>query len=197
MVFSKLAYAKNTGDYKPLMDEASINFGISLQHLERLATDVHNLNFIYKKVYVECCKRLVKRDFRNFQKDSKIISSRLNRDFRKKFPDLDVQSYRDALRGHAPMTLVLKHLILLSIEVGSKCFNESFAVRTSMSNQFQAVGGLGPRDEVPDDTYTSMGISKYFVSKGVFTMRASHSIALAESQKIKILLNILLESKSD
>lgn len=37
------------------------------------------------------------------------------------------------------------------------------------------------------------GLSKYFVSKGVFTMRASHSIALAESAIIKKMIHILKE----
>jgi hypothetical protein len=50
---------------------------------------------------------------------------------------------------------------------------------------------LASEETLVPDFILSHGISKYFVKRGVFTMRSSHSIALAESAVVKKLISIL------
>jgi hypothetical protein len=143
-------------------------------------------------IRIEAAKRLVERDLGRFQRDAYAVSAKLTGTFLRKFPDLDVQSYRAALRGNHPLVTVLNQMILASGEVLRKKLGKAVFLTTARSSQFQAIG---PDDDdlyqrVPEDTYLNMGLSKYFVSKGVFTMRASHSLSLADSMLVKACLDV-------
>jgi len=44
--------------------------------------------------------------------------------------------------------------------------------------------------QVSEESYLNVGVSKYFVSKGVFSMRAAHSLSLADSMLVKAILDV-------
>jgi len=193
MVFDALAQAKNTGDHSVLGERIEQYFGIpASQHLERLSAEGSTLDNLFRLVRVEAAKRLVERDFGRFQREAYAISAKLTGTFLRKFPDLDVQSYRASLRGNHPLVTVLNDMIKASGEVLRTKFGKAIFLTTARSSQFQAIG---PDDEelykhISEDTYLNVGVSKYFVSKGVFSMRAAHSLSLADSMLVKACLDV-------
>jgi hypothetical protein len=193
MVFDALAKAKDTGVHQDLLTRIEEYFGIPIsQQLSRLSVESSTLESLMRLIRVEAAKRLVERDLGRFQRDAYAVSAKLTGTFLRKFPDLDVQSYRAALRGNHPLVTVLNQMILASGEVLRKQLGKAVFLTTARSSQFQAIG---PDDDdlyqrVPEDTYLNMGLSKYFVSKGVFTMRASHSLSLADSMLVKACLDV-------
>jgi hypothetical protein len=201
MVFDKLALAKSTGSYLELINEINLRFGIHvLPAFELFSTsnsstelgdpDFNNLG---RLIHVEAAKRLVERDFERFQKDAYAVSAKLTGRFLSHFPDLDVQSYRAALRGNHPLVTVLNNMIIDSVQILTKEFGKSVGITTARSGQYQAIAGSLQGNKVPDDSYLNIGLSKYFVSKGVFSMRASHSLTLADSMLLKSLLDVSRE----
>jgi len=194
MVFDALAQAKDTGDYSILVERIEQYFGIPVaQHLTALMGLSDSIGGVARHLHVEAAKRLVERDFGRFQRDAYSVSAKLTGTFLKKFPGLDVQSYRAALRGNHPLVTVLNGMILASAHILNREFGKSIGITTARSSQFQAIKGWDESQTVPDDTYLKVGLSKYFVSKGVFTMRASHSLSLADSMLLKAILDVSRE----
>nr|UJQ92539.1 MAG: putative RNA-dependent RNA polymerase [Mitoviridae sp.] len=188
-VFDVLAKAGHTRDYEPVLRTVLEVFGVSSPFLGH---GIHDRAKIAKAIMVEGKKRLVERDLEKFQKDAYSVSAKLTGTFLSKFPDLSVQDYRAALRGNHPLVTVLNSMIIESITVLREKFGRSVAITTARSNQFQAMAGT--IDEVSEETYLEkVGLSKYFVSKGVFSMRASHSINLAQSQVTKVYITVTRE----
>jgi hypothetical protein len=112
----------------------------------------------------------VKRDLEKFQVDAFVVSNRLNEDFTRFFPGLSGQEYRASLREYHPMVMVLNYLIDGAMPL--------------------ICTALDPQADLTE-FYLESGLSKYHVSKGVFSMRASHSINLAQSMVVKSLLDVL------
>lgn len=132
-------------------------------------------------------KRLIERDMERFQKDAYKVSAKLSGTFKKFFPDLSVQDYRASLRGRHPLVSVLNAMILESVHILRTKFGKAIVITHASDRSSQALAG-SPDMVIPDSTYLEVGISKYFVSKGVFTMRASHSITLTKAQVVKVYL---------
>lgn len=197
MVFDALAQAKKTGDYSILLSRIEQYFGLPVsQHLLSLMGpegSMADVPGIARHIHIEAAKRLVERDFGRFQRDAYSVSGKLTGTFLKKFPGLDVQAYRAALRGNHPLVTVLNQMILASAHILNREFGKSIGITTARSSQFQAIKGWDENQPVPDDTYLKVGLSKYFVSKGVFTMRASHSLSLADSMLLKAILDVSRE----
>lgn len=189
MVFDSITKVLNGKEapYSLISERVESFFGIQasllVSHLQG-----ETLCTLSERMMVQAKKRLVERDFERFQKDAYSVSAKLTGTFLSKFPDLSVQDYRAALRGNHPLVTVLNSMILESIHVLRTKFGKQFAVQTARSSQFQALGA-DTEMEVPNETYLNVGISKYFVSRGVFTMRASHSITLTKAQVVKALLD--------
>jgi hypothetical protein len=191
MVFDALAQAKNTGDHALLAERIEHYFGIPIsQHLLRLSVEGLDLNQLMRLVRVEAAKRLVERDFGRFQKDAYRISAKLNGMLFKKCPGLDVQSYRGALGKNSPLILVLNGMILESAMVLNKTFGRAIGITRHSTREFQAVAGWDEGQQVLEESYLNVGVSKYFVSKGVFSMRAAHSLSLADSMLVKAMLDV-------
>jgi hypothetical protein len=93
------------------------------------------------------------------------VSMKLNSDFKKIFPDLDDQSYRALLRECSPAIQVMNDVLRQTIDY---------------------VNRLASND--PDLNIFELGLARYFIADGVFSLRTSHSISLAESQLTKWLL---------
>jgi hypothetical protein len=194
MVFDSLAQAKNTGDHSILLERVEEFFGIPVsQQLLRLSVEHSTLDSLGKLIRIEAAKRIVERDFGRFQRDAYAISAKLNAMFRSKFPGLDVQSYRKALGKSSPLILVLNGMILESAQILNKEFGRALGITRHSTREFQAIAGWEPGQRVADDSYLNVGLAKYFVSKGVFSMRASHSLTMADSMLVKLILDICRE----
>lgn len=127
---------------------------------------------------------------KRFQKDAYSVSAKLSGTFSKAFPDLSVQDYRAALRGVSPLVSVLNAMILESAHILNTEFNRAIVLTTARSSQVQAIGAKeGP---IAATSFLMQGgLSKYFIAKGVFTMRASHSIVLTQAQVVKSIVTQL------
>jgi hypothetical protein len=191
MVFDSLAQAKDTGEHSLLATRVEEFFGIPLsQHLPRLSVEGLDLNQLMRLIRVEAAKRLIERDFGRFQKDAYRISGKLNGMLFKKCPGLDVQSYRRALGQNSPLILVLNGMILESAKVLNKTFGRAVGITRHSTREFQAIAGFDEGQQVLEESYLNVGVSKYFVSKGVFSMRAAHSLSLADSMLVKAILDV-------
>jgi len=191
MVFDALAQAKNTGEHSTLGERIESFFGIPVsQHLLRLSVEELDLNQLMRLIRVEAAKRLVERDFGRFQKDAYRISAKLNGMLFRKCPGLDVQSYRRALGKNSPLILVLNGMILESAKVLNQTFGKAVGITRHSTREFQAIAGWDEGQQVTEESYLNVGVSKYFVSKGVFSMRAAHSLSLADSMLVKTMLDV-------
>lgn len=192
MVFDSVTKVMNVKEpYSLLSERVEEFFGIHVsQHVPLLQGET--LDSLAYKAILSAKKRLIERDLGRFQKDAYSVSAKLTGSFLRKFPDLSVQDYRAALRGNHPLVSVLNAMILESVHVLRTKYGRAVALTTARSSQFQALEG-SPDMEIPDTTYLNEGVSKYFVSKGVFTMRASHSITLTKAQVVKETLNSFRE----
>jgi len=173
MVFDSLAKAKMSKDYSIVFTTLVEWFPghLSSEHVSKLKC-LGTLSDTAKAVFIEAKKRLVERDLETFQSDAYKVNDRLNKDLAEKFPGLSGQDYRASLRICHPLVVVLNYLIDASMEL--------------LLLRFDPEADL-------TDFYLEAGLSKYHVSKGVFSMRASHSINLAQSMIVKSILDVLRE----
>lgn len=171
MVFDSLQKCKVTGDYSDLLRVVSQYFpGHLSSSLVDGLTGLSTLQNTARRVVSEAKRRLIEKDLAKFQNDTFVIHKRLDDDVRREFRDLPGQAYRAALREFHPLVMVLNRTIDLSIE---------YLLSNSMF------------DPSPEQDYTALSLAKYHVSKGVFSMRASHSITLAQSMVVKSILDVL------
>lgn len=182
MVFDSLSKEMNTESLSELSMRVEQYFGIQTSSLVSPPLGETHATIAYKAI-VAAKKKIVERDIGRFQKDAYSVSAKLTGSFLKKFPDLSVPDYRAALRGIHPLVTVLNAMILESANKLQTQFGRSIVITTARSSQVQAIAG--PDVQVQDTAYLEAGLSKYFVSKGVFTMRASHSIVLTKAQVVK------------
>jgi len=106
--------------------------------------------------------RIVELDMgRIFQSTGKILEN-LFTPFRSIYPDLDPKVYR-ALMG--------------------MCYPAGMCLNNILRKQVDYINRLSANDETLN--VFELGISKYFLAENVLTMRAAHSISLAESQMTK------------
>lgn len=176
MVFSSLALAKMSKDYSHLLITVCKWFPGHLSSVQLDSYVNQDLSSLGKTLLVKARKKLTERDLETFQRDAYIVNDKINKLFSENFPDLSGQDYRSLLRDLSPLVQVLNSLI-----------------DESMNLLLIALSGEEPDPEF----YLESGLSKYFVSKGVFSMRASHSITLADSMVVKVILDILKEHQGD
>jgi hypothetical protein len=107
--------------------------------------------------------RIVELDMERMFSTNDKISEKLNQQFLTEFPDLrrpDI--YRALLRECSPAIQVMNNTLRQSIDY---------------------VNRLATND--PSLNIFELGISRYFIAEGIFSLRAAHSISLAESQMTK------------
>lgn len=171
MVFDSLQKCKVTGDYAPLLETVATWFP---GHLPTSLLDglkcSSRLTNVARRVVSKAKQKLVERDLAKFQNDTFVIHKRLDEDVKREFRDLPGQAYRASLREAHPMIMVLNRTIDASIDY-------------LISNAILDPG--------PETDFSALSLSKYHVSKGVFSMRASHSISLAQSMVVKSILDVL------
>lgn len=176
MVFISLAKAKMVKDYSDLLTAVSEWFPGHLSSTQLQPYVAEDLSKAGKTVLYKAKKKLVERDLEKFQRDAYIVNDKINKQFSEYFPGLSGQDYRALLRDLSPFVQVLNSLIDQSMNL--------------------LLIALSPEEPSPD-FYIESGLSKYFVSKGVFSMRASHSIALADSMVVKAILDLLRENEGN
>nr|UJQ92486.1 MAG: putative RNA-dependent RNA polymerase [Mitoviridae sp.] len=171
MVFDSLQRCKVTGDYSELLEVVATWFPghLSTSLLDGLKCS-SRLRNVARRVVSEAKRKIVERDLAKFQNDTFVIHKRLNDDLNREFRDLPGQAYRAALRAYHPMIMVLNRTIDSSID---------YLISNSIL------------DPGPETDFSALSLSKYHVSKGVFSMRASHSISLAQSMVVKSVLDVL------
>jgi hypothetical protein len=220
MVFDSVAKALKTGrescQFALLADRLETWFGLQVSSKAGLLQSDQRAALAFRAL-VDAKKRLVERDLKRFQSDSRSLSAKLNGRLRDAFPDLSVQEYRMALGGTSPVggpiisssskglkgkTLqrspspfiaVLNEQIMDSVAEARRYFNVAVSL-TSTYNRYrndQVLPPLAPEAGVLDSSYLNIGIQKYFVSKKVFTMRTAHAIALSEAQIVKITIDTM------
>jgi hypothetical protein len=112
--------------------------------------------------------RIVEQDIgRLFESTGKILS-KLSVQFKSVFPDLDDRAYR-ALLG----------ICYPAFDVANKTLRQSV----------NYVNRLAANDETLN--IFELGLSKYFIAEGIFSLRTAHSISLAESQMTKWFLYVM------
>jgi len=131
-------------------------------------------------------RQLIESDLYKFQTDAYVINGNINQ-YVKESP-----LYK--LCGDQPETLnFLQETLSTVIGVGNPVI-ESINRLIDKSIDYLTKTVLADESTLLPEFIIESGLSKYFVSKGVFTMRSSHSIALAESAVVKKMISIL---KSD
>jgi len=173
MVFNQLLTLKgqNKTGYLALHNALLEYFGFNL--FEKLISD-QPIDII-KLIYIESKRRLVETDLYSFQKDVYIVNAKLNNFVSSRISEARVdhataeflkETLSVVLNWNHPMVISLNSLIDTSTEFLLNYWDES----------------------VSSDFLFEVGLSKYKVSKGVFSMRASSSIILAESAVLKAFL---------
>jgi len=119
--------------------------------------------------------RIVVRDVEKmFSKRDSIVKS-MDDPFEASFPGLAVQTYQALRRETMPLISVANDLLRQSVDSYNRLTTD------------------------PDLDIFEMGLSKYFVGEGMFSLRRSRSISLAQAQLVKQLLDVwndrLIESR--
>lgn len=137
---------------------------------------------IMKMIVLEAYKRLFERDLGRFNSDVRRVN-KYPKGLLEKFPSLDVQSYRSVSRRFSPMVVTRNRMVLECAGILSKDFGKSYVVKTHDEN-FLTTGtsylGVKP-NEVSQNSYLTAGVAKYFVTKGVFSLRKAYSLLLNDS----------------
>jgi hypothetical protein len=179
-----------SGAYKLLSERILQHFGEALSSSQDPSVQQKDLELIGYNSLLAAKRVIAERDLGRFQKDTAAISRKLNRYFKENFPGLSVREYRAALGKASPLILVLNDMIIRSAEILRKLYNQG-VVFTHASGVYggNIVALPGSGEPLSDDTLLNQGLAKYFVSKGVFTMRAQHSIVLAKAQGTKLIID--------
>jgi hypothetical protein len=224
-VFDSVTKVINRGtqaDFQLLADRLSEVFAINAPYELPLGLHPDADKVFAFKAFILAKERLVKRDFEHFKDESKFVSQKLNNRFIKKFPDLSVLDYRDALNGiydenlgepfipKVPIvsTVKLTSIIVPVIDVlqrqidalihEARTYHRAVVytrwTRENLSNETISL----PRDGPIDDRHlVREGIAKYFISAKVFTMRNSFSLTMSEARLVKQVIDSAREVTSE
>lgn len=141
----------------------------------------------FKTLLLNCKFMMVEADLYKFQNDAFKCNDTLNG---------LVENFIQGL-GNQPETL--KSFIRETLSVMLNWNNPIVRTLNHMidkSIDFLTKTALSTPDELVPALVIEQGLSKYFVSHGVFSMRSSHSIALAESAVVKSMIKYLKEYNS-
>jgi len=111
---------------------------------------------------------IVEQDMNRVFGNVELISSKLDKPFLDRYPGLGNQPYR-ALRR--------------------ECYPAIMCLNDNLRRQVDYINRLSSND--PSINIFELGISKYFVADEILSLRAAHSISLAESQLTKWLLYLV------
>jgi len=164
MVFNSVSKEINVGEYTVNAGKALTEFfGINVP-----STGENLLKFL-KWSFTVAKRRLIKRDLEVFQKDLFVINDKLYKLAYGAIPACADQATRDFLKETIPVMVNWDNPLVLVL---NRINDESFDLLLKL---------LAPEDESSDSLYREAGLSKYYISRGVFSMKASTSKILADS----------------
>jgi len=165
---------KNKTGYSGLLKCIHEHFGFDLLEVESL---INSPVDIIELIYTESKKYLVEKDLYTFQKDAYVVNAKLNKfvSDRIKVACAD-QATREFLKETLSVVLNWNHPMVL-------CLNSMIDKSTEFLMNYWD-------PSISSDFLWETGLSKYFVSRGVFSARAQVSITLAESAVLKAFLKI-------
>jgi len=164
MVFNSVSKEINVGEYTVAAGEALTRFfGINVP------SSGESLMKFLKWSFTIAKRRLIKRDLEVFQKDLFIINDKLYKLAYGAIPACADQATRDFLKETIPVMVNWDNPLVLVL---NRINDESFDLLLKL---------LAPEDESSDSLYREAGLSKYYISRGVFSMKASTSRILADS----------------
>lgn len=131
---------------------------------------------IIELIYIEAKRRLVEKDLYTFQTDAYKVNARLNKFVSDRITEARVdQATADFLKETLSVVLNWNHPMVL-------CLNNLIDRSTEFLMNYWD-------PSISSEFLFEAGLSKYKVTKGVFSLRASSSIILAESAILKIFLD--------
>jgi hypothetical protein len=176
LLFNQLLTLKgrNKTGYVTLMETLKAQFGLDL--LAQFALLAKPVDII-ELIYTEAKRRLVEKDLYTFQSDAYKVNSKLNKFVSDKITGAGVdQATGEFLKETLSVVLNWNHPMVL-------CLNNMIDRSTEFLMNYWD-------PEISLDFLFEVGLSKYKVSKGVFSMRASSSIILAESAVLKEFITV-------
>jgi hypothetical protein len=211
MLFDSVTKVINRGiseDFKLLAQRSKDIFAIDVP--SESSHFVERPEVLAFMAFISAKKRLIKRDFEKHNDDSRRLLNKIAKGFKAKFPDLSVQDFILALEGYFDThhvfkefysTVKLSSIVSPLLEVVSqqekrliKRARLSFGAALNIKEATLGVPAEGqvlrPLDLVIEDReFFKEGISKYFITSKIFTMRNAFSISLAEAQVVKAILD--------
>lgn len=164
MVFNSVSKEINMGVYsEKCRDALTQYFGINVP-----STGESLLKFL-KWSFTIAKRRLIKRDLEVFQTDLYVINDKLYKLAFNAIPACADQATRDFLKETIPVMVNWDNPLVLVL---NRINDESFDLLLKL---------LAPEDDSSESLYREAGLSKYYISKGVFSMKASTSKILADS----------------
>jgi hypothetical protein len=164
MVFNSVSKEINVGVYSDNAVSALLQyFGINVA-----LSGIDPMKFL-KWSFTIAKRRLIKRDLEVFQTDLYIINDKLYKLAFGAIPDSADQATQDFLKETIPVMVNWDNPLVLVL---NRINDESFDLLLKL---------LSPEDDSSESLYREAGLSKYYISKGVFSMKASTSKILADS----------------
>jgi len=149
-------------------------FGFSPFEVPLLVTEAVD---IIELIFTEAKRKLVEKDLYTFQSDAYKVNAKLNKFVKDRITEARVdQATGDFLKETLSVVLNWNHPMVL-------CLNNLIDRSTEFLLNYWD-------PSISSDFLFEAGLSKYKVSKGVFSLRASSSIILAESAILKEFLNV-------
>jgi hypothetical protein len=132
---------------------------------------------IIELIFIEAKRNLVEKDLSTFQTDAYKVNAKLNRYVQERIEKACAdQATREFLKETLSTVLNWNHPLVL-------CLNNLIDRSTEFLMNYWD-------PDISSDFLFEAGLSKYKVSKGVFSARAQVSISLAESAVLKEYLNV-------
>jgi hypothetical protein len=164
MVFDSVSREINVGVYsESALAVLSKYFGVNA------SLSGESLMKFLKWSFTIAKRRLIKRDLEVFQKDLFYINDRLYKIAYGAIPACADQATRDFLKETIPVMVNWDNPLVLVL---NRINDESFDLLLKL---------LAPEDDSSESLYREAGLSKYYIGRGVFSMKASTSKILADS----------------
>jgi hypothetical protein len=159
------------------LKSALIPYGLG-DTLSAWVSKVDNPQMIINLIYLRAKRNLVEKDLYSFQKQTFIVNAKLWKYVNERIREVRADKATEAfLRETLSTVLNWNHPIVL-------CLNTQIDAATDFLMKYWD-------PEISDQFLFESGLSKYNITKGVFSMRSVTSIVLAESAVLKEFINVL------
>jgi hypothetical protein len=169
-VFNELLRSNATGEYRSLFVEIENSFGYTLPS-SHLLDDNDYLN----KIVVLARKKLAERDLQSIKEQHALVNTKV---------DALVDNYCKAWPDQGQSTIsFLKETVPAMLKFSTPLLSVLDKIQEDFASAIES--------GIESDLISELGLSKYFIGRGVFSMKKSESRILATSGLTKILLDLL------